>query len=921
MQNIPHTLEGFLTKYKTKDGEKITHTRIGDVSLAIYGGSYSIPENMMGAFNKLYLKTVINGGSPSYLTEVQLETGGAILIDLDERYETDVTERQHKYGHIEDLIGLYVEKILEIIEPIGEFTIPCYIMEKDNINSTNDSYVKDGIHIIFGLGMCHNGQLLLRNKVLEDIGDIFEDLPLSNTYEQLVDVGIPRGKTNWQLFGSKKPGNEAYKLTKAIKVEIGETGDIGYSELKIGTIDVDTLANISARNNNNLKVSLNEEYAEQANQLNKKIKIGKKSNITFGKSKIDSLLDCIRAFPEINSKDRCDFIIKKILEYVEQQDDYKIKQAYMLTEILDERYYGPGTFDNWLKVAWTLKSISELLYPAWLSMSSNSETFTWESNDCFEKWNGRWDPEKSPTIGSLKFWAKECNQDKYEIIKRENIDYYIDRTLDGESQGGAAEYDVALLVNNIYEDRFKCCNIRSKTWFEYKLGRWENIDSGTTLRQALSQSISNIYHNKVKETLDTLNDSVEEDKEKCLRKRAQNMCQIALKLKKTTWKQNIMRECSEVFFDQHFLNKLDTKTHLLCFQNGVLDMKEKVFRKGRPDDYLSLCTNTIYEPYDPEDEEQVKIRGEINIFMKQLFPIPNVEQYMWEHLASILNGTNKNQTFNVYLGSGRNGKSKLVTLMSMVLGDYKGSVPLTVITQKRSSIGNVSPEIALLKGLRYGVMQEPSKKTKLNEGPFKELVGEDPIQGRCLFQDTVTFVPQFKLAVCTNHLFEVNSNDDGTWRRFRIVDFPSKFVDNPSTNPDDYEFQIDRDMDNKFKKWVPVFTAMLAAIVFKTDGLVNDCPEVMASSQKYKESQDYFAGFMKERIVSHPTGMVKRSDAYSEFQEWYSELYGGKVPSGKELFEYMETKLGRPGKLGWKGFTLYHSYDLVDDDIQPNDLE
>ena len=79
-------------------------------------------------------------------------------------------------------------------------------------------------------------------------------------------------------------------------------------------------------------------------------------------------------------------------------------------------------------------------------------------------------------------------------------------------------------------------------------------------------------------------------------------------------------------------------------------------------------------------------------------------------------------------------------------------------------------------------MQEPSKDMRLNEGVMKELVGEGPIQGRALFKDVVTFVPQFKLSVCTNHLFDIEANDDGTWRRIRICNFQSKFEDNTSNN-------------------------------------------------------------------------------------------------------------------------------------------
>ena len=69
-------------------------------------------------------------------------------------------------------------------------------------------------------------------------------------------------------------------------------------------------------------------------------------------------------------------------------------------------------------------------------------------------------------------------------------------------------------------------------------------------------------------------------------------------------------------------------------------MNENIFRKGKPDDYLSLCTNTNYQEFDPTDPTQVIIRDEINEFMSQLFPNRNVCQYMWEHLASTLKGSN-----------------------------------------------------------------------------------------------------------------------------------------------------------------------------------------------------------------------------------------------------------------------------------------
>jgi putative DNA primase/helicase len=98
--------------------------------------------------------------------------------------------------------------------------------------------------------------------------------------------------------------------------------------------------------------------------------------------------------------------------------------------------------------------------------------------------------------------------------------------------------------------------------------------------------------------------------------------------------------------------------------------------------------------------------------MAKLFPIEQLRNYMWEHLASTLIGVNLNQTFHMYIGGGENGKSVLTDLMSQVFGEYKCDAPLCLITQDRIKQGQASPDIVALKGVRYAVMQEPSRGTR-----------------------------------------------------------------------------------------------------------------------------------------------------------------------------------------------------------------
>jgi P4 family phage/plasmid primase-like protien len=265
---------------------------------------------------------------------------------------------------------------------------------------------------------------------------------------------------------------------------------------------------------------------------------------------------------------------------------------------------------------------------------------------------------------------------------------------------------------------------------------------------------------------------------------------IVGRLAKTNDKKNIMTEAKELFFDPEFLSKLDTNPYLLCFENGVIDFKTKQFRKGYPDDYLSKTTKINYISISPQLHEP--IINEINDFMYKLFPIKELHDYMWEHLASTLIGTSSNQTFNMYIGVGQNGKSVLISLMEMVLGEYKGDVPLSLVTDKRTKIGGLAPEMVALKGVRYAVMQEPSKGDRINEGVMKQITsGIDPIQARSPYMtQSITFIPQFKLVVCSNEFMEIKSQDHGTWRRIRVVDFMSLFVETPKQGDIEKPYQI-----------------------------------------------------------------------------------------------------------------------------------
>jgi P4 family phage/plasmid primase-like protien len=357
----------------------------------------------------------------------------------------------------------------------------------------------------------------------------------------------------------------------------------------------------------------------------------------------------------------------------------------------------------------------------------------------------------------------------------------------------------------------------------------------------------------------------------------------------------------------------------MCFNNGVIDFKNKIFRDGYPEDYITKTTKISYIPAEAinGNNEYQNIKQDIVTFMDKLFPIPDLNRYMWDHLSASLIGSNKNQTFNVYHGSGSNGKSIIADLMAVTLGEYKGTVPITLVTEKRGLIGGTSDEVLKLKGIRYAVMQEPSKNVKLNEGIMKELTGGDPIQARGLYSESEIFEPQFSLVVCTNNLFDIDSNDDGTWRRIRKCDFVSKFIDEGEEHTDntEYIFLKDKTLKDKLPQLAPVFASMLVSRAFETEGIILDSEYVMNASNKYRKGQDHISGFIAENIekTGNDRDRVKKTEIYQQFKLWFEQEQGKrKMPKGQELYDYMDKKCGMHKNAGWHGYKIIYP-DNVDE--------
>ena len=935
---------------KEEENQKAMLDRKESTNTRVSGGNYHIPDNeYFSTFIPLYVKDVILKNKPDHLTEKQLVDNGPCLVDIDLRYALDCRTKQYTVDHIDDLVNLYLEEMKKMFQFPADTAFSFYVMEKDHVNPIPEkNLTKDGIHMIVGLQMTRQAQILLRKAILPQLEDLWKGMPILNTWEDVLDEGITGGKTVWQMYGSCKPNHEAYKLTRIIQV----TFDPMDSEFITKPINVKT----NPVNLAELMPKLSARYSEHPTYFytSSFLKI-LSENQSAGDGNRTRPMQAMTTRPSQIARQLADYSfirnadeLKHALnDWLDQltSDEYELREIYEYTMALPSSYYGSGSYTKWIRVCWALRntvlrdithsgknlsrSVDGLLI-VWLAFSAQAPGFDYMNiPDLCDKWEkSRFDEGHGLTNRSIIHWCREDAKEKYTEIRENSIDYYLELTIsnyedsefDKKTTRTCGEYDLALVLYQLFKSDYICPSVDGTLWYKFEEPRWVKNESGTSLRKAISEELRKIYHLKACKLMaerSNLNEAENTDKIAIISKRVTKLLEICNRLGRTQEKNNIMREAKDLFRDPKFNQKIDSNPYLLCFNNGVIDFKEKVFRRGHPEDYLTKCTNIDYVPLDTKKHQ--KAMDEIELFMNQLFPIPDLHKYMWDHLASILIGTSANQTFNMYIGVGSNGKSMLTSLMELILGDYKGDVPLALITDRRTKIGGLAPEIVALKGVRYAVIHEPSKGDRINEGVMKQLTsGIDPIQARAPYMpEPVTFLPQFKLVVCTNEFMEIKSVDNGTWRRIRVVDFVSLFTATPVEGDVDkpYQFPIDLHLKEKFKDWKEILMSMLVNRAFVTNGVVEDCERVLAASNSYRERQDYMAEFIGDKILVDARGTISKTELSAEFDLWYKSIHGhhGR-PSIKDVQSYMDKKYKKSSdKKGWSGVRINYDTSVAND--------
>jgi phage/plasmid-associated DNA primase len=835
----------YIKARKVVDNQPITHTRIGDKSLNIYGGKYFIPENELPTFYKLYHEHVIINNNPEYLTEKQLDNS-PILIDIDMRYSPDIKSKQHTKDHIIDMIYLYMNKILKICNIQNGYEFPIYIMEKDNVNVLEDK-TKDGIHIIIG-ACCHYAiKQLIRNSVMYELKELWNDLPLTNDVNDLIDEGVCKGICNWQMFGSCKPDNEAYKLKYYYNFKFNKSNDDwDITEYNIDTFklnNVDNFKLLSAQYTNYKTIEPNDKFKEMYEKI--------KDNYAKKKEKP-----------------------KKLIIQTETKTDNNILQY---CELINNEYL--SNREDWLKIVFAMKREKVNEEDA-LRISNKATDCVDLTNDAWSNvWDREDDRENGCNIGTIKYYAKLSNEYEYHKLELKNMENYdlLQKTLDAITEYKLADLFYNICPNNIIyikeEDKFY-------TWFNNKWNQ-EVKKIGSFSRLLIKSQLTKILNDYMikicsirKHQPEELETETKDKNNKLLQKIGDTLVLI----EKTTWLNNIWTELQSFIISSSKDIKFDNNPNVIAFNNKKYDFIKKEFSKIQHDDYITMYSN--YDWVEPKEDE-MKI---IDKLFEEIFPNEERRECYLSVLYSCCIGGVKDK-FIIANGSGGNGKGVLNELTYDMLGDYSYEGNTNVLTEKIKNGAN--PELANMDKKRMIIYKEFNTEDKLRLDVLKKLVDNEVINARGLYSSKT----ETKLEA--TNIMEVNSrikfsgkiSGDSEARRLVDVLFESTFTDDPDILNDTTRSHV-YEKDKRFKAKEFKLAHRCALFKYIVDKAKKDIyvPDIVkARTNEYIDKNDDLLNWFNDNyeLTTEVTDIVKIKEVFDLYKESdeYQALYKKERPN------------------------------------------
>ncbi|DBA82598.1 TPA: hypothetical protein ACH3X1_006847 [Trebouxia sp. C0004] len=193
-----------------------------------------------------------------------------------------------------------------------------------------------------------------------------------------------------------------------------------------------------------------------------------------------------------------------------------------------------------------------------------------------------------------------------DLLKEDNPELYHQQfntrdQLDIAISNGGQHLDIAEVFSSLFPGEFVWATTTKDTLFyRFTSTVWERQEDDAIVFNLLSQEVSQAFVVKAA----SFEAQIEGEQDLAIKEQQEEKAattrKIARNLRSMPYCRQVHAAITKRLYNASFLEQLDTNLDLLAFKDGVYDLRAGSFRKGRPDDMLSVCVPYNFPRHDLE---------------------------------------------------------------------------------------------------------------------------------------------------------------------------------------------------------------------------------------------------------------------------------------------------------------------------------
>ena len=516
------------------------------------------------------------------------------------------------------------------------------------------------------------------------------------------------------------------------------------------------------------------------------------------------------------------------------------------------------------------------------------------------------------TVKTLAWYAREDSQNDYAQWHLEWCMASMEQALSGYHT------DVAIALNRVYWLEYIYCPIGKGKWFHFKNHRWSEVNQGIELRKAMSKE----FMKRFEQVRSVLSAQIHESNDESFRSigeiTVKKIGTLIGKLKTVSFKSNILIESCEHFNQDRFIGLLDTNSEITGLTNGVLEIigAHVQHRHAKPEDYISMSTNNIYQNNLTWECTIVK---DTMKWLSQVFTEKTLLHHFIKFSSSCLRGRNADKIFPIWTGDGDNSKSMIVKLFEATLSSYCIKFPVALLSEKAVNASGPTPQLARAKSTRLAFLDEPEDDVPMHKGTIKRYTGGDSFFARLLQDNGGDVQATFKMVLMCNKVPLIPNADKAIKNRTRLFPFTSTWVDDaPLSDEEQFRqrrFKKDPTFERKITFLAPAFLWIMVQYFpyYAAEGL-NDPSIITEYTEAYWRDNDIYAQFVGDCIQEvyndstgrrDETARLTLTEIYAEFKVWFRDAFPGTKPPERTIVRTeLSSRWGRIQGNAWHGLRL-----------------